>query len=895
MKKLFLFISLVMSVAFGMKADVTGVHMVVWQDGCQALYNADLTGITTGKDNANNRHIHLTQGADGWSVDFDPAINVNQGDQFLFFIELDNKGYEAGEWHKNGKEYPRDNNQSFAGGTSSDNMKFGESCAVSKLTFSWTGIKDNPYNLVVTATPVDPTLSGKSNFGLDTWNKPEFSDVEAQPWDVAGGLYDPFVKAGEQITSEKNRNYPLASRFNKDNRYLMFCGPLTDGEREKYGDHAKNWTVDNGQETETELYVIDFCEGNDMRGLYIEVPTIDDMNRTDFEEGNDFDNNGTELFYRMGVRFGFIDFSFDKDKGGYDDHLRFVKWGHCFRLNEQSRPLNAFPVLTTDQSKVNYFTDQYGPCQWNGLPAGLDYALDNGKPEAWFRWDYFNTGDWSEANGGGIKAAHHKRGDSRILAERNFWLKRIFLEVAYADDAKKFKRFYIYFDGEYDLNGGSRSFAQDFFVPATGNYVDRTPNIFRGANLAAEEAGFHRFHNLDVNQTDKYLGISKGEYEMHKGEGNYLYRLDFDGQAGAYAVESEYTAYGDNGNVVQYTHPAGTEVTSKIHYTGFDGKFWEYAGENAVGAPIASHEDDAFNAVVDAMATSMIYDPNGDVAKPASVKVKSTYTFPNQAFPTVIEDTYPFVVEHATPVTEFELNVTPVSRAADFTDFTCNVDWSHFGSMSLSQGSDVATFAAGDLLPVSNYVLMVAGSESADTPADSEYQIVEIKNNDTSVMLGHDNTYWVSNDEMKLTDHQSFFKGNSAGYYIHYKLLTSYNFCYPTQGLLSSDLLFNGDEPSELLTTTNLSGDINADRTVDTNVSHVNADVQFKIVPTPVVARGYAFFDDKIATGIEDVAAGEATAEAEYYNLQGVRVAQPEAGQVYIVRRGAVVTKELAR
>ncbi|MBD5276938.1 MAG: Ig-like domain-containing protein [Bacteroides sp.] len=48
-------------------------------------------------------------------------------------------------------------------------------------------------------------------------------------------------------------------------------------------------------------------------------------------------------------------------------------------------------------------------------------------------------------------------------------------------------------------------------------------------------------------------------------------------------------------------------------------------------------------------------------------------------------------------------------------------------------------------------------------------------------------------------------------------------------------------------------------------------------------------------TGIEDVAVDGADAAPEYFNLQGVRVAQPTAGRIYIVRRGNKVTKELIK
>ncbi len=48
------------------------------------------------------------------------------------------------------------------------------------------------------------------------------------------------------------------------------------------------------------------------------------------------------------------------------------------------------------------------------------------------------------------------------------------------------------------------------------------------------------------------------------------------------------------------------------------------------------------------------------------------------------------------------------------------------------------------------------------------------------------------------------------------------------------------------------------------------------------------------ATGVEDVAV-EAAAPAEYYNLQGIRVAQPEAGKLYIVKKGDKVSKMLVK
>ena len=43
-------------------------------------------------------------------------------------------------------------------------------------------------------------------------------------------------------------------------------------------------------------------------------------------------------------------------------------------------------------------------------------------------------------------------------------------------------------------------------------------------------------------------------------------------------------------------------------------------------------------------------------------------------------------------------------------------------------------------------------------------------------------------------------------------------------------------------------------------------------------------------TGMENIAE-DLNAPAEYFNLQGIRVERPMAGQVYIVRRGASASK----
>ncbi len=48
---------------------------------------------------------------------------------------------------------------------------------------------------------------------------------------------------------------------------------------------------------------------------------------------------------------------------------------------------------------------------------------------------------------------------------------------------------------------------------------------------------------------------------------------------------------------------------------------------------------------------------------------------------------------------------------------------------------------------------------------------------------------------------------------------------------------------------------------------------------------------DYLSSGVEDVVVNPADAPAEYYTLQGIRVAAPAPGNIYIVRQGTTVSK----
>lgn len=69
------------------------------------------------------------------------------------------------------------------------------------------------------------------------------------------------------------------------------------------------------------------------------------------------------------------------------------------------------------------------------------------------------------------------------------------------------------------------------------------------------------------------------------------------------------------------------------------------------------------------------------------------------------------------------------------------------------------------------------------------------------------------------------------------------------------------------------------------------ASTQLVTVPTRTTVK----VENPMPTGVDDLMVGGVDADAEYFNLQGMRIAQPEAGNVYIVRRGAAVAKQLVR
>lgn len=57
----------------------------------------------------------------------------------------------------------------------------------------------------------------------------------------------------------------------------------------------------------------------------------------------------------------------------------------------------------------------------------------------------------------------------------------------------------------------------------------------------------------------------------------------------------------------------------------------------------------------------------------------------------------------------------------------------------------------------------------------------------------------------------------------------------------------------------------------------------------------FSLYSTQTPSGIDNIIVDENASEAEYFNLQGVRVAAPAAGNLYIVRRGNKASKEILR
>lgn len=799
-------------------------------------------------------------------------------------------------------------------------------------------------------------VSMPSNYVLEVWA----TSTNNLKWDTAGGLYQPFRTDSyfKNDTETAAGGYPLADRFKKeanDVKVLAFAGPMSQDEIDNVNKnypadapHAVKWASEKWSDdlgytkaANTDLYMIDFLEGNNERGLYIKVPSVSDM--TDV---NDQTKN-VDPFYRMGVRFGFADWN---HKGTGNDNLyekiqRWVKWGHVFRLNEKSRPVGAFPVLNNEKNKVTSWTDDFGTNEWNGWWFDPTTGKDsNGKLFSDFTSD--------DVKGDITNTAHNKMGDSRLLAERPFWLKRIFLEVekvGQESDGRAINRYWLYFDGEYDLTqNNSDTYAAEFYVPANqenaegaiasekDNYLREASNIWFGSNLAAGEPGFNRFYNLDIDRQDlkKLIGIDKNDYLYRMGEmtrtgeagsytytpvqateetrkGKFLYKLDL---RDSYTAISDYkVTYLKDGEKQSLKFQSGNSVDKTLSYKGQDGKFYEVDENGNQGKELKySVENDL--PVINTLAIELLFDSKNSEHTSATVDIESTYSLPNQAFPMIVNKSYDFNNIGANIEDKFTATQLPLTKEDGFMEISgdckyidINVNWDGFespmGYTGLKNWSNRAAVGT-DSYPVARYeVRYYADENETASENEADYTSVAAEFKGRSFFHTAELSQEIADKLKEAMDDES----NDYTCYVHYLVKAWYDICYPTSGVLSTSNLVkpqstdvqaapaaDGTELWTPLMTAKgtVSNDVHTHSIDMTEYYPAVKTVDYRI--EPVASTGtltVPIYFDAVETGVEGIAADEAT--ARYFDIHGFEVKNPTHGNIYIVRRGNKVSKQI--
>ena len=803
-------------------------------------------------------------------------------------------------------------------------------------------------------------VSMPSNYVLEVWA----TSTNNLKWDTAGGLYQPFRTDSyfKNDTETAAGGYPLADRFKKeasDVKVLAFAGPMSQDEIDNVNKnypadapHAVKWASEKWSDdlgytkaANTDLYMIDFLEGNNERGLYIKVPSVSDM--TDV---NDQTKN-VDPFYRMGVRFGFADWN---HKGTGNDNLyekiqRWVKWGHVFRLNEKSRPVGAFPVLNNEKNKVTSWTDDFGTNEWNGWWFDPTTGKDsNGKLFSDFTSD--------DVKGDITNTAHNKMGDSRLLAERPFWLKRIFLEVekvGQESDGRAINRYWLYFDGEYDLTqNNSDTYAAEFYVPANqenaegaiasekDNYLREASNIWFGSNLAAGEPGFNRFYNLDIDRQDlkNLIGIDKNDYLYRMGEmtrtgeagsytytpvqateetrkGKFLYKLD---------LRDSYTAISDykvtnlkDGEKQSLKFQSGNSVDKTLRYKGQDGKFYEVDENGNQGEELKySVENDL--PVINTLAIELLFDSKNEEHTSATVDITSTYNLPNKAFPMIVNKSYDFNNIGADIQDKFAGTELPLTKedglmeiSGDCKYVDLNVNWDGFespmGYTGLKNWSNRAAVGT-DPYPVARYeVKYYADENETASENEADYTSVDAEFKGRSFLHTAELSQEIADKLKEAMDAES----NSYKCYVHYLVKAWYDICYPTSGVLSTSNLVKpqstdvqaapaaGDTElwTPLMTEGYDKGTVGEDGVCNHSIDMAEYYPEVKTVNyriEPVASTGtltVPIYFDAVITGVEGIAADEAP--ARYFDIHGFEVNNPTHGNIYIVRRGNKVSKQI--
>lgn len=820
-------------------------------------------GITSDSD---NKQIQFTKVEDGvYVLNFTRDVVMNNGDRFC----IHDTDTDGDKWiHYHDSTFPAYNGQWFSDGGDDMEVKSTDGSGTVTVRQMLLKVDKSSGSIKYSLEVRSQRAASMSSYGLQVW------DTATLKWDTSGGLNDVFAGSNPFPLPEKYKRYESNNR-----KFLAFYGPLDANDiaaLEAKGATAGKWASDDyregtkfEREDATELYVIDFTDGRP-EGIHVTVPL-----QTQVEDGGyDASSSGADgvpMFYRNGIRFGFFDFDFNENVNRETDHLRFVKWGHVFRLNEISRPLNAFPKFDSNNNFTG-FDDDFGPGTWNGAEQGSN--------------DFNNTA----ANA--FNARSNKLGDTRLLAEYPMYLKRIWLEVAYCKENPDYKRFYLSFEGDYDMPA-SVQFEQKYIYKAAtnGSCVTSTPNIFRGADAKMGEPAFRRFYNLRINDesgnpTDTYvkarLGCTREEYLSHTGINHLLYDLDFrDG----YEVESSRSLLNAAGNHIPYADAEGAEaelgVSSTVKIVAESGYYYNVDGTDKTKL---DYSPAGLDTIVDVKRVGLLFDPEDADNTPAKIHLTGEYNFPNQTKPTKVDRV--FDINFSFPELSYTLSpsATPIVMSTDKTCFWSRVGWNAANNR----------ISNGGTLPVYTYAVGHYADNSSEVADNADYSYISAGD---TVLDGSARDSWVDQDETTcgLTHFRNAGAVPDFAYHNHYNVEAVYNFAYGSKGLWrESRLIDNGDGRYDAEAFSKTDGTVGSRAAADlTTPVDVTTAKGFSFVIRPLVAPGKAtatFTNDTQTTGIETVGA-DSNAPAEYFDLLGRRVATPQPGQLVIRRQGNTATK----
>lgn len=911
-------------------------------------------------------------------------ININEsgyvipaGDQFCLY-DSDNDAWI----HFSENTFPE--YKGWFQDAGSADMKFGSQTTVKSIyIYRVKGETKYAISFNVDTPPAAPELpvvgTGTSPYVLQVWDYRTAQTDEgtsAPRWDTSGGLF----RVWEGIEGVKDgERYPIDPKYLRSEtidgytyKWLCFHKVENIAEEATAAGHPLLWATtdypkykaivgaDKGfaqvTDPNSELYVIDFSVPgyNDGKGIYIEVPSLEDIKHGGWDTGKENANSGLRRFFRGGIRFEFADLreSFTGDNY-WANALRYVKWGHVFRLNEVARPLNAFPVFGTGLNENESgkprvligWQDDFGPCEWNGydytpLPEGsANYDKDfgvSGKSHVISQTD--------DTKSDYVSMRAKKRGDSRLVAEYPFWLRKIYLQVVQDPEATldngapdtRYKRFYLSFEGEYDLSAAIKSEAQWSYIPPENeNSISATPNVFHGEKVAFNEPAFSRFYNLDLTNITEgeykdaagnnyqdflpLLGCRLEDYltrighadlmttytldQFKNGEvtipdserGHYLYMMEYHK---GYDAHSQYSLLNDAGDRLSYHDVPDVKLGAEYSYRAEKGKYYNKADNAELSTSTGLVANTKF---VQSEKVSMYFDPENADATPTHVDAGYEFNFPNQIQEYIAGGKFsieynPYDFSDAITLTG-EANWR--NKNGEGTGrYGSTVDWSTFTSHT-PQTSEPAP----GRFPVANYAVAYAHGTSDTAPALSGFTAVEL--NGTPLDADADPRWWLDNPEkkdMRIHNHIVETPEWIQDYYVHYHLDAWYNRAY-MQGGVYSDKVFEAvpEVYSETKGTAPAAApaaalkDSKEIATVTIPATDSRDAVTYQIRPVTLHGNISVKFDGQ-TTAVSDVSVDtDADAPAEYYTLQGIRVDAPVPGTVCIVRRGTAVTKELIR